>query len=230
MQSRQTRLPSINVSYVEDGDFHYGFFPVLKNGLDDGSGRVKVSHFPDFDIVLDQIDRGKLSDIYILDNEIYGSETIYGADVALRIKSKAKELGIEVLVLSLLSSNPGGIEKQYGVEFKQKNIPILFKLSHAAICAFFVGRCIKENKALDFQLWIAQEGITLPDISNIRANRVQGGLLAELELDKGFLYYSPGDYIREHLSEITKYMRSEVIRELHNIFSINLGSGIERRR
>lgn len=73
---------------------------------------VTFEQRPDFTSTADDILTGNLADFYLLDNDIEG-QNIRGGAIAQQIHDKARELGKEVTVITLLSSNPEGVRHEY---------------------------------------------------------------------------------------------------------------------
>ncbi len=213
----------MKIVYVEDGDFRYSFAPSLLNGLkQDG---VEIAIRETLDESIEELEQGNLADVYILDNEILPGD-MTGAEFALKIKEKARALGKEVLVISLLCSNPDEVRKEFGPQFTEYGIPVLSKNYHAAFCAFFVGACIREGKALQFEQWLQREEFSLPE----PPSRLSDKFMVHVEMNPiaGGYYLQPKEYLDQNRERIERGMHPEALRELNRLFPRDPSRGIER--
>ncbi|MEA3355509.1 MAG: hypothetical protein U9Q63_03440, partial [Patescibacteria group bacterium] len=190
------------IVYIEDGDWRHTLTPAFNNGFGDN---VEVDDRGNFQQLFQELEKGDLATAYILDNEIVGEDK-YGAEIAQIIHQKAKELGKQVLVITMLCSAPKQVKKKYGASLAEKDIPILNKHAHAALCGFYIGQCLQEG-VMTFDSWLMKEGITLLE-SNAETQSVQSGIMLEMEMgEAGGFYLKPRSFISEHRKEITEYMR-----------------------
>lgn len=209
------------IEYIEDGHWRQTLEPAFTNGFA-GEG-VSVVAREDFTELKADLKTGNLADVYILDNEITGKDE-EGAEMALEICKRATELDRDVLVITMLCSNPDTVRKVYGDELDENGIPICCKLTDAAIIGFYIGRCLKEGTTIDFQEWLTSEGITMPE--NTKKTRdVQSEITSTLEYgaEPGGFYLRPREFIGQNREGITRFMRPESIRELDRLFPVSNG-------
>lgn len=212
------------IEYIEDGSWRDILEPVFKKGLERES--IIVNAREDFTQLKQDLELGNLADVYILDNEIAGDHD-RGAEMALKIHEKATEMDKEVLVITLLCSAPDKVKETHGGSLNEKGIPILSKLTDAGICGFFVGRCIREDKNLDFNAWIKSEGIQMPQ-NTPEGRGVQNAITIRMEkVEPGGFYLKPREFIEKYREGITRSMDSATIREMDRIFPT--GGGLEHK-
>lgn len=191
------------IVYVEDGEFRYAFGAALKNGFkQDG---VEVDPRTDFQQLKQELKEGDLADVYILDNEIAGEEEgKEGGQMAQAIFDRAKELGRDVLIITMLCSNPDGVREQYGQELDIREIPVLHKNIHASLCAFFIGRCLTRGK-IGFQDWLKEEGVVLPEYDEATKG-IDGKIYTQVESSKPGSFFQPlREFASMHRKEILKW-------------------------
>lgn len=211
----------------------------FKVGLTKDDTEVEIRE--DFELLLEEISTGNLADVYILDNEIAGADD-EGAVMAQKIHDRAKELGKNVLVITLLCSNPEGVYKEYGEGLKSRSIPVLHKRFQAAICGFYVGKVLRDGQSLLFEEWLKTEGITLPDTSSGRNDQTVRDVSDNILLaifdsnpprgifpEAGAFFEPPRDFITRCEQKITQFMKPNAKELLRETFNLQL-SGQERPR
>lgn len=161
------------VVYIEDspsqrkviGDF---LTDSLANNL------VEVDVRKDLKDIRKEIDSGDLPDVLISDDwiETSGEGVGRGVEIAEEILRKAQEIGKDILVVTLLCSNPEEARKY----FKERKlddgtvlsdiVSSLDKVTEAGLCGLFVANVLKKGKRLPdgslrtFENWLQKEGIT----------------------------------------------------------------------
>lgn len=146
------------IVHCEDGSWGPRLHDMFENGFGD---KVEFELRPNFSKLKEEIASGKLGEAYILDNEITEDDQVQGGKMAQLIYDKAQELGRDVIIISLLCSNPEGVRKKYGDELDTRGIPILNKTFQALFAAFYIGRCLTKGK-IGFSQWLTEEGLVLP--------------------------------------------------------------------
>ncbi len=187
----------------------------------------------DFELLYQEEQEGNLADVYVLDYEIAGVDD-NGADMALTIHNRANELDKNVLVI-VLSSKPKEVNKKYGEELGSRSIPVLDKNSCAAICGFYVGRVLREDKSLLFADWLKAEGITLSDttysqyegvVRDVRDNMLMAisDSIPHREIfpESGAFFETPRDFIGRCERKITQFMKPNAKELLEKTFNLQL--------
>lgn len=82
--------------------------------------------------------------------------------MAVKIHERATELRKNVLVITMLCSNPQWVVNHYGLDFEKIGIPVFDKVSHPMICGFYIGRCIREGVNVSLHDWVQEQGMVLP--------------------------------------------------------------------
>lgn len=211
------------VVYIEDGPWREVLAPAFKNGL--AREDVEVENRGNFDKLRQEIGLGDLANVYILDNEITGDRE-EGAQIAQKIHDRAKELGKEVLIITMLCSNPKGVRDTYGDELDKRGIPVLHKNAHAALCGFYVGRCLGKGK-VSLEDWLTQEGVNLPEF-NTRIQMVSGEICGSVEKSaSGGFYISLRDFVTRNRDELTRSLEPEEVSELNKMLPVTSGREIK---
>ncbi len=129
------------IVHIEDSE---GWREMFADMFSQGFGDLAIFESrADCDLLKQELDSGELANAYILDNEI-GYD--YGGELASQIIDRARELGQDIIVVTLLCSSIPQAEREYGQDLRERNIPILDKLLYGALCGFYVARCLKEGQ------------------------------------------------------------------------------------
>lgn len=146
-----------------------------------------------------------LAGAYILDNEIAG-EFDCGAQMALRIRKRAIELEKDVLIVTMLCSNPGWVINHYGDAFGERGIPVFDKISDSMICGFYIGRCLRSGENMSLRDWIEEQGLVLPKGDAVNSHLARG----IRSLPEGGFYQDISKLIASHpASFVSPYQDSQ---------------------
>lgn len=172
---------------------------------------VKYEERPNFDSTMREVATGDLADVYIFDNEVLGGESdIYGAEVAKQVVDSAKKLGKEVIVVTLLCSNPEDVQRVHGDELKKRGVPALQKNSDAPLLGFWIGACIQAGKNISLEDWLRETSTVLinEDYLEQRKMVVQSALAVNIMdgKDLGDFFKPPRDYIDSHMNDLKPYL------------------------
>lgn len=190
---------------------------------------------PDFEEVQRELVSGDLADVYILDNDIEGYSTRGGA-IATQIHDRAIAAGKEVIIVTLLSSNPEGVRREYGDALGERGIAALNKIKDSTIVGFYVGNALEplinrptgtegRIKVPTFSEWSSQEGVTVS----------QGGLIPAMDVDYhigriirqgegGDFFRRPSAFLAEHRAALEGKLDDAGRIELTRIFAPQPGS------
>jgi len=144
--------------------------------------------------------------------------------MAQRIHDKAAELGKEVLVITMLCSNPSEVRRIYGQELDTRQIPILHKNTDPALLCLYLGKCIKDGVSMKYDEWLQSEGIIIDDKESARNYRPYSDiatamyLCAENTKNRLCYYLSPRDFITNHRDEIVGHLKQETHAMLDRMF------------
>lgn len=209
---------------------------IFRKGFD--NEHITFEQRPDFDEVQRELVSGDLADVYILDNDIEGHATRGGA-IATQIHDRAEAAGKEVIIVTLLSSNPEGVRREYGNALNERGIVALNKIKDSAIVGFYVGNALEplinrpagtegRIKVPTFSEWSSHEGVTVS----------QGGLIPAMDVDYhigrvirmgegGDFFRRPSAFLAEHRAVLEGKLDDAGRTELARIFAPRPGSSPE---
>lgn len=211
----------IRIEYVEDG---LANLELIGGMFEQGLKRKGVvfegrSDFSQLNMELEGLRPDDLPDVLILDHEAPGGK---GADLAIKAKNKARELGKELIVINLLCSAPWVVKNEFGSALENERIPVLNKLSDAAMLGFYLGECIgKDGKLKNIELndWLKTEGLTMRENETSETRAVNNSILTAITCaESGGFFMKPRLFIDKHKPEITRFMTPEAIGELNFLY------------
>ena len=215
------------VVYIEDNEGQRKINgDAFVKGLADESVRVEVrENFLELEQELIG-DAGKeLADVYIMDNEILAQRGGgLGTEMAEKILLEAEKREKDVLVITLLCSNPKEAKRCLtkktlpdGTNLSDV-VPCLDKQTEAAFCGFYVATILRDGKLLldgnlcTFDAWLREKGLThvidqelsVRDGINIELSR---GIAGKAVPEGGF-YREPKEIAAERVEIVKEKIRA----------------------
>lgn len=184
----------------------------------------------DCDLLKKELETGELAHAYILDNEI-GLD--YGGKLASKIIDRARELGREVIVVTLLCSSIDEAERDFGDDLRERNIPILDKQLYGALCGFYIARCLKEGQVVFTDYLNEIRSKTFESIPNYlyrpsEKSSIADGLMIEVSYgEQGAFFKSLEDFLMMHREGIMKELGANSRRLFEEMFPPR-GVGLEK--
>lgn len=232
-------MNELNIVHVDDsGNVLSLMKEFIENGFKSKDRVVSLRQEKNFKGVEQDIATGNLAHVYILDNEITGGDK-EGAEIAQEIYDKAETEGRKVIVINLLSSNPEGVMDLYGEELRNRDIPVLNKITEAHLCFFYIGDClnrlIKGENKLPFEGWLKENGIRRIEEGNLAREKIlslvkiQRRLQAFITIRAEGAFWTPeGDFINMNRRTIEGKMDSQGIEAMNEMFPVGT-DGLETK-
>lgn len=184
----------------------------------------------DCDLLKEELETGELAHAYILDNEIGWD---FGGELAPMIIERARELGQDVIVVTLLCSSLYEAEKEFGQVLREHNIPILDKQLYGALCGFYVARCLQEGQ-IAFSDFLNEIGSkTFESIPSYlypfyeRTNIASQLMIAVSSSEQGAFFQSLEDFLMMHREGILSQLEGKARRLFEEMFPPK-GIGLEK--
>ncbi|NTU46350.1 hypothetical protein HGA88_01870 [Candidatus Roizmanbacteria bacterium] len=221
MQVQQRR-----VMYVEDSENWLEMVGEhLTTGLQSSNTLVETS--PNFDLVRRDLRNGNLPQILITDNDIEGENT-RGAQIALQLRRASEELRQPIVLITLLCSNPEGVQRIYGEQLTANRIQNLDKREDAGMLGFYCGDILNNLPQLErdrsipnYGDWLNKNEISYSQESTRTRIDLNNNLITSTK--PGCLYLPPKDFILNNWDELTRFNDPEFANSLRRMVGVHSG-------